>query len=86
MKLKERIEFKLDTKTKRLLEEMARDQGRSLGELIRELLRKQLGTLTPSRVQKQRAARYLVDLKIKQLPPPEKLDEEISLAFGEDGA
>ena len=86
MKLKERIEFKLDTKTKRLLEEIARDQGRSLGELIRELLRKQLGTLTPSLVQKQRAARYLVNLKIKQLPPPEKLDEEISLAFGEDGA
>lgn len=83
MKLYERVEFRLDAKTKRLLEELARSQGQSLGEAIRELLRKELAAFAPLIQDKRRAARELVGLKIKRLPRPEELEEEIGLALGE---
>lgn len=83
MKLQERIEFKLDTQTKRLLEELAQSRGQSLGETIRELLQKELGAFVQPIQDKQRAARELVGLKLKPLPHPEELEEEIGLALGE---
>lgn len=82
MKLQERIEFRLDAKTKRLLEELAQSRGQSLGETIRDLLQKALGPLAQQIQDKQRAAQDLIGLKIKPLPRPEDLQEEISLALG----
>ena len=82
MKLQERLEFRLDTKTKRLLEELAQSRGQSLGETIRELLQKELGALAQPIPDKQRAARELVGLRIKRLPRPQDLEEEIGLALG----
>jgi hypothetical protein len=82
MKLPERIEFRLDAQTKRLLQELAQSRGQSLGETIRELLKKELGTLAQPVPDKQRAASALVGLKVKPLPKPETLEEEIGLALG----
>ncbi len=82
MKLQERIEFRLDAQTKHLLEELAQSRGQSLGETIRELLHNELKAFTQPIQDRQQAARQLVGLKIKRLPSPEELKEEISLALG----
>lgn len=83
MKLQERIEFKLDARTKHLLEELARSRGQSLGEAIRELLQKELAAFALPSQDRQRAAQELVGLKIERLPRPKELEEEIGLALGE---
>jgi len=83
LKLQERIEFKLDTQTKRLLQELAQSRGQSLGETIRELLQKELAASAQPIQDKRRAASELIGLKIKRLPSPQELEEEIGLALGE---
>lgn len=83
MRLQERVEFRLDSGTKRLLEELAHSRGQSLGEVIREILQKELGDLAQPIQDKHQAARELVSLKVGSLPCPEELEEEISRAFGE---
>ena len=81
-KLQERVEFRLDPHTKRLLQELARRRGQSLDETIRQLLREALGLRPEARRHARRdAARRLTRLGLRDLPPPEELEEEIHRAF-----
>lgn len=81
-KLQERVEFRLDPQTKRLLQELAHRRGQSLGETIRQLLREALGLRPEARRRLRReAARRLTHLGLRDLPPPEALEEEIHRAF-----
>lgn len=81
MKLEERVEFRLDAQMKRALQELARLRGQSLGETIRQLLKEMLFPRQEGRSRRE-AARHLVSLGIRDLPPPGELEEEIHRAFG----
>ncbi|MEO0249909.1 MAG: ribbon-helix-helix domain-containing protein [candidate division WOR-3 bacterium] len=81
MKLEERVEFRLDAQMKRALQELARLRGQSLGETIRQLLQQVLFPRQEWRSRRE-AARHLVSLGIRALPPPSELEEEIHRAFG----
>lgn len=75
---KERIEFRVDTPTKRALEEYAHRRGQSLGETIRQLLKKELGLKDKD---KMAAAQHLLALGVTGLPEPDQLAAEIERAL-----
>ncbi|HED03691.1 MAG TPA: hypothetical protein ENI60_02865 [Candidatus Fraserbacteria bacterium] len=81
MRLQERIEFRTDTQTKHLLEELARSRRASLGELLRSLVERQLDELGWKKASQAEAAQDLLSLSVGPLPGPEELQEEIADAF-----
>jgi hypothetical protein len=81
MKLKERIEFRVDPPTKRLLEDLARSRGLSLGELLRGLVEEQLEALGWRPASRAQAAEDLLRLSVGRLPDPDELRREITDAF-----
>lgn len=78
---KERVEFRVDAPTKRALEEYAHSRGQSLGETIRQLLKKELGLKEKDKME---AAQDLLALGVTDLPEPEKLAAEIGRALEGD--
>ncbi len=81
MPLEERLEFRLDSRTKRALQDLARARGISLGEAIRQILRQAL-ELPEGPHDRREAARRLIDLGLHGLPSPEQLEADIHDAFG----
>ena len=77
---RERVEFRVDTPTKRALEEYAHRRGQSLGETIRQLLKKELGLKEKDKME---AAQELLALGVTDLPGPKKLAAEIQRALEE---
>lgn len=84
MATKERIEFRVDEVTKRLLEDLARSRGVSLGELLRSLVREQLAALGWAPAGRAQAAQELLGLSVGPLPEPPELEREIADAFAAD--
>jgi hypothetical protein len=78
----ERLEVRLDTHTKRNLEEWAHSQDISLAEAVRQIIQERLGF--PNVPQsKAEAAHLLLNVGLIGVPGPEALDAEIHDAFGE---
>lgn len=85
MKPKERIEFRVDPPMKRLLEDLARSRGLSLGELLRGLVEERLEALGWRPASRAQAAEDLLCLSVGPLPDPEELRREIADAFAQEG-
>ncbi len=84
MATKERIEFRVEETTKRLLEDLARSRGVSLGELIRSLIETELAELGWSSATREQAAEDLLSLSLGPLPEPDRLRQEIGDAFASE--
>jgi len=82
---KERIEFRVEDSTKRLLEDLARSRGVSLGELMRSMVSAELDALGWSMATRAQAADDLLSLSLGSLPEPDRLQGEIRDAFAEEG-
>lgn len=82
MATKERIEFRVEKPTKRLLEDLANSRGVSLGELMRSLVEERLSGLGWRRSDtRAQAAQDLLSLSVGTLPKPDQLKRKIADAF-----
>jgi len=81
---KERVEFRVDQATKRLLEDLARSRGVSVGALLRSLVEAQLAELGWEPTTRAEAVQDLLKIDIGPLPAPDALNREIEHAFSSD--
>jgi hypothetical protein len=77
----ERLEVRIDARTKRFLEDWARAEDISTSEAVRRLIQRQLG-LEGGPENKQQAARQLMSIELTDVPEPAELEEEIHRALG----
>lgn len=78
----ERLEVRLETITKRQLEQWADAQNISVAEAVRRMIHERLGTHHLPAT-KAEAARQLLIIGLSEVPGPEDLEVEIHRAFGE---
>lgn len=84
MKLKDRIEFRVDSQTKRMLDDLAHSRGISVGELMRSLVQDRLTELGWKPASKREAADRLLGFTVGPLPDPDRLNREIRDAIPGD--
>ena len=75
----ERLEVRLDTHTKRRLEEWAHVRHISLGKAVRQIIQERLGTPRPS-LDKAEAVHQLLSIRLAHVPPPGNLEAEMHRA------
>jgi hypothetical protein len=78
----EHVEVRLDTRTKRRLEEWAQCKNISLAEAVRRIVQERLG-LPRLAQSKADAARQILGVGLTDVPGSERLEDEIHDAFAQ---